>query len=97
MQPKGASPPLLRLRNMRRKKMNQYKHCGHRNIIGDNYGETCQDCGEVLSGYGYWAEGSWECKHRFLPVGDDNNITTCVYCGVEKINKENTIINKNKV
>ena len=57
------------------------KSCGHHNIIGDNYGTTCQDCGKVLSGYGYWAEGSRECMHQFLPLDED--ILICSYCGTE--------------
>ena len=30
--------------------------CQHRRKIGDNYGETCLDCGKQLSGFGY---GGW--------------------------------------
>ena len=30
--------------------------CEHHKRIGDNYGVTCQDCKEVLEGYGY---GGW--------------------------------------
>lgn len=57
--------------------------CNHNRIIGDNYGETCQDCGQILSGYGY---GGWfgknlidvkECKHKFLPY---DNQEICIYC-----------------
>jgi hypothetical protein len=27
--------------------------CEHTNLIGDNYGVTCQNCGQVLEGYGH--------------------------------------------
>jgi hypothetical protein len=58
--------------------------CPHNLIQGDNYGETCVDCGKVISGYGYWAEGSNECTHRFLPSGSDNERRVCVFCEVEE-------------
>lgn len=51
--------------------------CQHNNKIGDNYGMSCQDCGERLEGYGYWAHEK-DCLHRFLPVGDTEEI--CTYC-----------------
>jgi len=64
------------------------ENCRHSSIIGDNYGETCQDCGEVLSGYGYWAEGQNYCNHRYLDAGNEYEI--CTFCGDErKINKFN--------
>lgn len=53
--------------------------CPHVHIIGDNYGMTCQDCGEAVAGYGY---GGWfgsrlkpdqDCIHHFI-----NEI--CMYC-----------------
>lgn len=51
--------------------------CQHNNKIGDNYGMSCQDCGERLEGYGYWAHEK-DCLHRFLPVGDTEEV--CTYC-----------------
>lgn len=54
--------------------------CQHLRRIGDNYGLTCQDCGEVLEGYGYYAEGSKTCKHRFLPEYPKSENKVCVYC-----------------
>jgi hypothetical protein len=58
--------------------------CPHNRIQGDNYGETCLDCGEVLNGYGYWAEtGAIVCKHQFLPIGDDK-VEMCSFCGEER-------------
>lgn len=51
--------------------------CQHNNKIGDNYGMSCQDCGERLEGYGYWGHER-SCRHRFLPVGDTEEV--CIYC-----------------
>ena len=51
--------------------------CQHNNKIGDNYGMSCQDCGERIEGYGYWAHKT-DCLHRFLPVGDTEEV--CIYC-----------------
>lgn len=56
--------------------------CNHRNRIGDNYGESCYDCGKQLSGYGY---GGWfgrnltkqTCIHLWSPCG---NMEVCIYC-----------------
>ena len=42
-----------------------------------HYGMSCQDCGERLEGYGYWAHEK-DCLHRFLPVGDTEEV--CTYC-----------------
>jgi len=55
--------------------------CEHNRIQGDNYGDTCMDCGEVLSGYGFWAEGSRTCHHKFMKgyAGDDTE-EVCMYC-----------------
>ncbi len=51
----------------------------HPSKIGDNYGLTCTVCGEVLSGYGYWAEGgNKDCVHVFLPSGHGTWI--CTFC-----------------
>lgn len=61
--------------------------CQHRSIIGDNYGTSCQDCGEILSGYGY---GGWFgcnlksnilCKHKFIPYEEGE---ICIYCQRER-------------
>lgn len=52
--------------------------CQHLKKIGDNYGMTCADCGEVLEGFGFWAEGSKHCvKHLWLQDGIGY---VCVYC-----------------
>ncbi len=63
--------------------------CSHNHRIGDNYGVTCQDCGEVLAGYGYWGEGvieliiqdppfaeegDWELAVRFSEIVDGEPI-----------------------
>lgn len=53
--------------------------CPHHRQQGDNYGVTCMDCGETLSGYGYWAEGSQVCHHVWYPDPDDE-YETCMYC-----------------
>jgi hypothetical protein len=52
--------------------------CSHRHQIGDNYGITCQDCGQVLAGYGYWGEGSHVCIHQFVDDGAGEKV--CFYC-----------------
>lgn len=63
--------------------------CLHANKIGDNYGESCQDCKKKLAGYGY---GGWfgskleydpKCIHRFVDNGDTTK--TCMYCQLEKV------------
>ena len=53
-------------------------NCKHHKQIGDNYGLTCQDCGTVLEGYGYWAEGRRTCKHKFMKISDTEE--QCMYC-----------------
>lgn len=63
------------------------KTCSHDSQIGDNYGLSCEDCGEVLAGYGY---GGWfgnnikpgiKCKHKFVDCGDGYKV--CLYCEQE--------------
>ena len=51
--------------------------CSHNHRIGDNYGVTCQDCGEPLEGYGYWASTE-TCQHRWIDNGD--GWESCLYC-----------------
>lgn len=61
--------------------------CNHLNVQGDNYGSTCIDCGAVLSGYGFWGEGSKSCvKHSWVKLNDDpnDNTYTCIFCESEK-------------
>lgn len=53
--------------------------CQHLRTIGDNYGETCADCGEPLRGFGEWAEGSRECLHG-LWYDNRDGTETCGYC-----------------
>lgn len=59
--------------------------CKHLRIVGDNYGETCLDCGKQIKGYGY---GGWfgrnittprECIHLWLDCGDDT-FQVCPFC-----------------
>ena len=53
--------------------------CPHLRIQGDNYGETCLDCGAVIAGFGFYAEGHVpKCRHRYLPDGSGKYI--CPYC-----------------
>jgi hypothetical protein len=67
--------------------------CKHLSRIGDNYGESCIDCGKQLSGLGYggWfgmnLTGEIICVHLWSHVGEDhvegvNRIRheVCVYC-----------------
>lgn len=65
-------------------------YCNHKNKIGDNYGESCYDCGKQLSGYGY---GGWfgrnitkqTCIHLWTPLGDNGaKFEICMYCEMER-------------
>ena len=58
--------------------MKDPKTCSHSKRIGDNYGESCLECGAAVSGYGYWAEGSKVCMHRFFNTGD--GYEQCIFC-----------------
>jgi hypothetical protein len=60
--------------------------CQHLKRIGDNYGESCQDCGKQLSGYGW---GGWfgsrltgreTCIHLYAPMGEEGSPRVCIYC-----------------
>ena len=57
--------------------------CKHYRKVGDNYGVSCSDCHEQLSGFGY---GGWfgknipesvKCIHHWMPM-DDGEV--CLYC-----------------
>ena len=62
--------------------------CPHSSKVGDNYGMTCADCGEVLEGYGNWGEGSRHCmEHRFVSNPEDT-YETCIYCQHEQVKSE---------
>ncbi len=58
--------------------------CRHLREVGDNYGVSCLDCGERLSGYGYGGffganlTPEKECIHEFLETGDGWKV--CIYC-----------------
>jgi hypothetical protein len=61
--------------------------CKHLNRIGDNYGESCSDCGKQLSGYrwGGWfgrnLGGTESCIHLWSPAGDTPDTPrVCIYC-----------------
>jgi hypothetical protein len=54
--------------------------CEHERIIGDNYGETCQDCGLVVSGFGGGCVQK-TCRHKW---GKSEGGSVCIFCGKEK-------------
>jgi hypothetical protein len=62
--------------------------CRHARKIGDNYGLTCQDCGEVVEGYGYggWfgsnLKGNERCMHVWVNISDIAE--QCMYCFRER-------------
>jgi hypothetical protein len=61
--------------------------CKHLHRVGDNYGESCADCGKQLSGYGW---GGWfgrnltnplpVCIHLFAPLFGEGGPMVCIYC-----------------
>jgi len=57
--------------------------CSHARKIGDNYGLTCQDCGETIEGYGGWfgsnLNGNETCSHGSRYKSNDLE-EECVYC-----------------
>lgn len=53
--------------------------CPHNRSICDNNGQTCQDCGQVLGGYGYQGRGRKTCLHRWVP-SEDPEYVECLYC-----------------
>lgn len=63
--------------------------CKHTKRVGDNYGESCADCGKQLSGYGYggwfgrFIAGNEKCIHLFAPMYDGGP-KVCIYCEVWK-------------
>lgn len=69
--------------------------CPHHSKIGDNYGESCLQCGAQLSGYGY---GGWfgsnltehpTCIHVWAKAGDaDDAGEICIYCYEWKVIKK---------
>lgn len=56
--------------------------CQHLNRVGDNYGETCGDCGATLRGHGYWAQDGGGCRHEWMRDGE---CETCVYCEASRL------------
>ena len=67
-------------------------NCEHNNQIGDNYGVTCQDCKEVLEGYGYggWfgsnLKGNERCIHIWWKISAEEE--ECMYCHVIREREE---------
>ena len=59
--------------------------CKHLSRVGDNYGESCVDCGAKTRGYGFggWfganITGTENCIHLWSPVGE-NGAAICIYC-----------------
>lgn len=58
----------------------QPKQCPHHRVAGDNYGRTCQDCGQVLSGYGHFGQSLKPCLHHWARSADDPKTLECLYC-----------------
>lgn len=59
--------------------------CEHNKRMGDNYGISCQNCGQALEGYGHggWfgsnLKGDEGCVHgAWYPVNADEE--ECLYC-----------------
>ena len=67
-------------------------NCEHHKRIGDNYGVTCQDCKEVLEGYGYggWfgsnLKGNERCIHIWWKISTEEE--ECMYCHVIREREE---------
>jgi hypothetical protein len=69
--------------------------CEHKRRMGDNYGISCQDCQEVLEGYGYggWfgsnLKGNKSCIHVWEKISAEEE--QCMYCQAvrERENKAN--------
>ena len=59
--------------------------CKHLSRVGDNYGESCADCGKQMSGYGFggWfginITGKEKCIHLWAPMGE-GGAKVCIYC-----------------
>jgi len=53
--------------------------CNHNRKIGDNYGMSCQDCEEQLSGYGFFGRNK-TCIHFFIKASPDEQQKICMYC-----------------
>ena len=59
--------------------MNFKGGCPHHHTQGDNNGKTCQDCGQVLGGYGFLGQGRQSCLH-FWVKSDSPDYLECLYC-----------------
>src|SRR5437868_15064630 len=64
--------------------------CSHARKIGDNYGLSCQDCGERIEDYGYggWfgsnLKGNERCTYIWANISDTQE--QCMYCFTENGN-----------
>jgi len=56
--------------------------CKHLRRVGDNYGESCSDCGAQLAGFGNWATFP-DCLHQWF---DDPALdyVICYYCETQR-------------
>lgn len=55
--------------------------CSHNRIIGDNYGSSCYDCGQQMSGMGNFGEHSKVCFHDWVKYGGNE---ICSFCQAER-------------
>lgn len=71
------------------------KKCTHLSIRGDNYGETCNQCGEQLAGYGCGGffgsnlTGYEKCIHVFSPMFIGGG-RACIYCQLIELDEDTT-------
>ena len=67
--------------------------CEHNKKIGDNYGISCQSCGQALEGYGYGGffgsnlKGNEHCMHgAWYKINASEE--ECLYCqSIRKVEK----------
>ena len=62
--------------------------CQHNVKIGDNYGMSCAECGQVLEGYGCWAEGSATCNHIWGYCPENEKYEQCIYCEFTRLKED---------
>lgn len=69
-------------------------YCDHRKRIGDNYGVSCSNCGQILEGFGYGGfiggnlTGVEKCIHQaWFTVNEREE--ECIYCHEQRHRSEN--------